>query len=144
MVCAVFTKLGCYTAKAAHFAPDCSWLSIHPEKTTNCLVWFLVMRSGSYCVARFCSDLFFGLLPLLTRWTRKVVSPRCQKARDGWTDTTYHGLTAPAECTECALIPDEVQYHLDTQNNENECTECAPIPDEIQYHLDTQNKENPK
>ena len=100
------------------------------------------MRSGSYCVARVCSVLFFVLPPLLTRWTRKVVSPRCQKA-EKWLDR-YNGLTVPAECNECAPIPDVLQYHVDTQNNENEGTECAPIPDEIQYHLDTQNNENPK
>jgi len=35
-----------------------------------------------------------------------------------WMDR-YNGLTAPADCTECAPIPDEFQYHLDTQRNEN-------------------------
>jgi hypothetical protein len=27
----------------------------------------------------------------------------------------YNGLTAPAECTECAPIPDDFQYHMDEQ-----------------------------
>ena len=31
----------------------------------------------------------------------------------------YNGLTAPAECTECAPIPDEFQYHLDGQTTEH-------------------------
>jgi hypothetical protein len=35
-----------------------------------------------------------------------------------WMDR-YNGLTAPAECTECAPIPDEFQYHLDGQSTEH-------------------------
>jgi len=35
-----------------------------------------------------------------------------------WMDR-YNGLTAPAECTECAPIPDEFQYHLDAQSTEH-------------------------
>jgi len=35
-----------------------------------------------------------------------------------WMDR-YNGLTAPAECTECAPIPDEFQYHLDGQKTDN-------------------------
>jgi len=35
-----------------------------------------------------------------------------------WMDR-YNGLTAPSECTECAPIPDEFQYHLDGQTTEH-------------------------
>jgi hypothetical protein len=35
-----------------------------------------------------------------------------------WMDR-YNGLTAPAECTECAPIPDEFQYHMTDQESDN-------------------------